>query len=370
MAQLVARLVRNEKVRGSNPLSSTHSKSGLTRSNAASASRISAHCAFRLDRACRVPPVCPAAVQTVQSGPVGRGAQVMQVEVRGRDRRVPHPGLHRRRIDAASQPQAGGRVPQVVDPPALARSSAQASVRLNAVACSWWPVSVTNSRSSGSRPAASARTIGSTRSATGTRRDLPDLVPLTAHALRLGPLDDQHRHAAPRRSRAPGSPAARTSAARSSRRAARCRPAVDRARPLAGRPLQLVLAERVHLVARRARPGHPGRRHRIDTIIRSRTAQAKKDDSESRNRFTDDSASPPRDQRDQCPRHLPIGDRARPADCHRGAAPAGGERHQRLYVLADTACWRSSSQIGSKRPHRRPAGTRIDATRQRRLAPV
>ena len=55
---------------------------------------------------------------------------------------------------------------------------AQRSVRLNADAYNWWPELVTHSRSSGFRPAVSDRTSGSTRSATDTRRDLPDFVPL------------------------------------------------------------------------------------------------------------------------------------------------------------------------------------------------
>ena len=45
MAQLVARLVRNEKVRGSNPLSSTHTKCPLSRRNTAS-QRNSLRCHF------------------------------------------------------------------------------------------------------------------------------------------------------------------------------------------------------------------------------------------------------------------------------------------------------------------------------------
>jgi hypothetical protein len=32
---------------------------------------------------------------------------------------VPHPRLHGGRVDDAGQPQAGGGVPEVVDPPAL-----------------------------------------------------------------------------------------------------------------------------------------------------------------------------------------------------------------------------------------------------------
>jgi hypothetical protein len=96
-------------------------------------------------------------------------------KVRGRDRSVPHPRLHGCRINSARQPQARGRVSRSW----MRRPSAmvvQARVRLKALACSWWPDSVTNNRASASRSAAIARTSGRTRSAIGTRRVLPDLV--------------------------------------------------------------------------------------------------------------------------------------------------------------------------------------------------
>jgi hypothetical protein len=51
---------------------------------------------------------------------------------------------------------------------------------LTDVACSWWPVLVVNSRSSGPFPSAQALTSGSTLSATGIRRFLPDLVTFAA----------------------------------------------------------------------------------------------------------------------------------------------------------------------------------------------
>ena len=61
-------------------------------------------------------------VQTVQTSPIGRGSEVVQIKVRGRDRGVPHPGLDGYRINSAGQPQACGRVAQVVDASALGNS--------------------------------------------------------------------------------------------------------------------------------------------------------------------------------------------------------------------------------------------------------
>ena len=43
----------------------------------------------------------------------------MEVQVRSRNRRVPHPRLHRDRIDSASQPQTRRRMPKIMDPPPL-----------------------------------------------------------------------------------------------------------------------------------------------------------------------------------------------------------------------------------------------------------
>ena len=56
----------------------------------------------------------------------------------------------------------------------------QPTDRFTAEACSPWPVPVVRSRSSGPLPSASACTNGSTRSATGTRRFLPDFVALAS----------------------------------------------------------------------------------------------------------------------------------------------------------------------------------------------
>lgn len=64
-------------------------------------------------------PGVPPSVQARQSGPVGGGAEVVQVKVRCRDRRVPHPRLDGPWVHAAGKPQAGRGVSQVVDPTTL-----------------------------------------------------------------------------------------------------------------------------------------------------------------------------------------------------------------------------------------------------------
>jgi hypothetical protein len=63
----------------------------------------------------------PRSVETLQSGTVCGVAEVVQVEVRRRDGRVPHPCLHGARVDAANQPRAPQGGPQVtrVDRPDL-----------------------------------------------------------------------------------------------------------------------------------------------------------------------------------------------------------------------------------------------------------
>jgi len=60
----------------------------------------------------------PRSIQAVEPGSVGACPEVVQVDICRRDRRVPHPGLHGAGINTAGEPQAGRRVPQVVDPPA------------------------------------------------------------------------------------------------------------------------------------------------------------------------------------------------------------------------------------------------------------
>lgn len=66
-------------------------------------------------------PGVPRSVQTAQSGQIGAGAQVVQIQARGGDRRVPHPGLDGHRIDTLRQPETRGRVPQIVDAPPIGR---------------------------------------------------------------------------------------------------------------------------------------------------------------------------------------------------------------------------------------------------------
>ena len=105
VAQLVARLVRNEKVRGSNPLSSTRREPRPTSVNVAEPGGVSSLSLVPDLGSCT--PRVPRSVQTVQTRPVGGGAEVVQVEVRRRDRRVAHPGLHGAGIHAAGEPQAG-----------------------------------------------------------------------------------------------------------------------------------------------------------------------------------------------------------------------------------------------------------------------
>jgi hypothetical protein len=66
----------------------------------------------------RVPPVCPA-VQTVQTGSIGRGSQMVQIEVGGGNRCVSHPCLYGHRINSAGQPETGCRMPQIMDATAM-----------------------------------------------------------------------------------------------------------------------------------------------------------------------------------------------------------------------------------------------------------
>ena len=73
---------------------------------------------FGLDHAACAPCV-PPAVQTVQTGPIGRGSQMVQIEVGSGNRRVSHPCLYGHRINSAGQPEAGRRMPQIMDAPAL-----------------------------------------------------------------------------------------------------------------------------------------------------------------------------------------------------------------------------------------------------------
>ena len=64
-------------------------------------------------------PGVPRSIQTPQSGQISTSTQVVQIQIRRGHRRVPHPSLNRNRVDAPRQPQAGCRVTQIVDPPAI-----------------------------------------------------------------------------------------------------------------------------------------------------------------------------------------------------------------------------------------------------------
>jgi hypothetical protein len=69
--------------------------------------------------------VCPLyapGVQTVQTSPIRGGSEVVQIKVGGRDRGVSHPRLHGHWVNSARQPQARGRVPQVVNASAFGNS--------------------------------------------------------------------------------------------------------------------------------------------------------------------------------------------------------------------------------------------------------
>jgi hypothetical protein len=122
-------------------------------------------------------------------------------------------------VDAAGQPKAAGDVPEMVDPPAVGdlRPTERARERGGLQLCRFCDAQqgVLLSRSS--------RTSGSTRSATGTRRVSPDLVPFGQRLL-AQPAGRSTSASATRRSRAPGSRVAPTSAGRSTRPGVRGRP--------------------------------------------------------------------------------------------------------------------------------------------------
>ena len=107
----------------------------------------------------------------------------------------------------------------------------------------------------------------------------------------------------------------------------------------------------------------------LTAIIRSRTVQAKNAESESRNRFTDDSASPPRSSA-MSTRLTSRSVTARTCITASEVGTSRGRAASDLYVLADTACCRSSNQIGSKvRTVARPArGSMPPASAARSLA--
>ena len=112
------RRLRNEKVRGSNPLSSTQAKVTLTRRRTTVA-----YASFPCDSGSSdsgVLLVCLGRVRRSNPATIRGRPQVVQIEVRGGDGRMTHPGLHRDHVGTARQPETGRRVPQVVDPPAKA----------------------------------------------------------------------------------------------------------------------------------------------------------------------------------------------------------------------------------------------------------
>ena len=63
-------------------------------------------------------PCVPPAVQAVQAGLVGSGAEVVQIHVRRGDRGVSHPGLNGGEVDSAGEPETCRRMAQVMDPSA------------------------------------------------------------------------------------------------------------------------------------------------------------------------------------------------------------------------------------------------------------
>jgi hypothetical protein len=116
---------RNEKVRGSNPLSSTKPKPRLTCTNVPDQAGFR-HChsaSFSLGAPPRAPRGLSKRVQTVQTGPVGRGSEVVCVDVRSRQRGVSHPGLNGGYVDTACErlavwdatPRTSGLADLIVD---------------------------------------------------------------------------------------------------------------------------------------------------------------------------------------------------------------------------------------------------------------
>ena len=187
------------------------------------------------------------------------------------------------------------------------------------------------------------------------------------------PADHQHRHRHLDEVPHPNRAQLRPAKACPRRRSAGCQPAAGPVRSPPWNASELVLGERAHLDVRT--PPTFGTRVPVTglaAIIRSRTAQAKNDDSEARNRRTDDSASPDRCQRHQRPGDLPIGDRAdlqrgqgRGHEPHQGGiGHVGLPRHRVLALLQPVR-----QQVATVR---RPAGGRRhrpDAARSRATTP-
>jgi hypothetical protein len=89
----------------------------LTRCDTENRSRI-CQVLLGLDHAACAPCV-PLVVQTVQTGPIGGGSQMVQIEVGSGNRCVSHPRLYGHRINSAGKPEAGCRMPQIMDATAL-----------------------------------------------------------------------------------------------------------------------------------------------------------------------------------------------------------------------------------------------------------
>jgi hypothetical protein len=104
---------------GSNflPLGPPSDNRVLTRCGTENRSRI-CQVSFGLDHAACTPCV-PPAVQTVQTGPIGGGSQMVQIEIGSGNRCVSYPCLYGHRINSAGQPEAGRRMPQIMDATAL-----------------------------------------------------------------------------------------------------------------------------------------------------------------------------------------------------------------------------------------------------------
>lgn len=76
------------------------------------------HSLVRRSCAPLVPPTVR--IQPRKARVIGICAEVVQVSIRGRDRLVTHPRLHRSDVNPTSQPQARGGVPKVMVKPTSA----------------------------------------------------------------------------------------------------------------------------------------------------------------------------------------------------------------------------------------------------------
>jgi hypothetical protein len=196
----------------------------------------------------------PRQIQQLQTRSMRPGSEEVQVQVRGRDGLVAHPGLDRSRVDAAGQPEAGRGVAQVVEAAAVTGAAPVHGAHCRR------PVELGTTLSGeeqvpGSSPSAIASTRGSTRLASGTRRDrrpLVDFVATPSGAARRiisrgwAPASDPRLRSLALRSSADPSRRARAG----SRRGAGSPGASRRTPP------QLLLGERRHLRRDGRLPGH------------------------------------------------------------------------------------------------------------------